>query len=116
MGLYFAALFLRQIIVGSQAVCRREGQAAARNRKIIHDRIGEIAFPCNRHLAAVDGLGTLVITEIALAGEAAFPVKLPCHGAIISARLFPGSLEGVASSSAAAGGEGEDDGQAANNR
>lgn len=114
MGLYFAALFLRQIIVGSQAVCRREGQAAARNRKIIHDRIGEIAFPCNRHLAAVDGIGTLVIKEIALAGEAAFPVKLPCHGAIISARLLSGSLEGVAS--AAAGGEGEDDGQAANNR
>ena len=82
MGLYSAVLFLRQIIVGSQTVRRREGQAAARNRKIIHDRISKIAIPCNRHLAAVDGIGALVIKEVALAGEAAFPVKLPCHGAI----------------------------------
>ena len=113
MGLYSAVLFLRQIIVGSQTVRRRESQAAARNRKIIHDWIGEIAFPCNRHLAAVDGIGALVIKEVALAGEAAFPVKLPCHGAIISAFLLPGSLEGVAST-ATAGGEGENDGHAAN--
>ena len=99
-----ATLFFRQIIIGGQAIRRGECQTTARNRKIIHDRISKIAFPCNRHLTAVDRIGALVIEVIAFAGESAFPVEFPCHGAIISARLLPSSLEGIASAATATAG------------